>query len=126
MNDVAKSDWLKTNTAKHSKEVWRNYSNKKTKLLVQLNRIVAFTTGHGRFKAHLTKMQILSETKCKYCDEDEMANHIMCDCDGLAALRQRTIAKMYCELSEYARIDFYKYRQVCNCAFVRIRMPINE
>ena len=70
LNDVATSDWLKTNTAKHSKQVWRNYSNKKTKLLLQLNRyelqrIVMFTTGHGRFKAHLTKMKIF-ESKCKY------------------------------------------------------------
>ena len=68
LNDVATSDWLKTNTAKHSTEVWRNYSNKITKLLLQLNRdelqrIVAFTTCHARFKAHLTKMNILLESK---------------------------------------------------------------
>ena len=94
---------------------------------VELQRIVALTTGHGRFKAHLARMKILSESKCKYCYEDETAKHIMCNWDGLASLRQRTIGKMYCELSEYyARMDFYMYRKFCNSAFERIWTPINE
>ena len=116
LNDVATSDWLKTNTAKYFKEVWRNYSNKKTKLLLQLNRvvlqrIVAFTICHGRFKAHLTKMKILSESKSKYCEKDEMAKHILCDCDGLAALRQRLRGKAIMQKS------IFKF---CNSALERI------
>ena len=87
---------------------------------VELQRIVAFTTGHGRFKAHLTKMKILSESKCKYCEEDETAKHIMFDYNGLAALRQRITGRMYCELSDYANMDFHMYRKFCNSAFERI------
>ena len=89
--DIATSEWIKTNTAKHSKEVWKNYSIKKTKLLLQLEReeiqrIVAFMTGHGRFKAHLSSMNILTESKCNFCEKDETAKYIMCECDGFAAL----------------------------------------
>ena len=39
----------------------------------EVQRIVAFTTGHGKFRAHLRKMNIGTESKCKDCDEDETA-----------------------------------------------------
>ena len=96
-------------------------------LLKRQNRNeVAFTTGHGKFRAHLRKMNIGTESKCKYCDEDETAKHIMCVCDAYAALRQRTTGMMYCELKDYARLNFQMYRTFCLSAFERLWSPTNN
>ena len=129
--DTASSEWHKTNIAKHSKEIWKKYSAQKTNMLLSLNRnevqrIVAFTTEHGKFRAHLRKMNISTESKCKYCDEDETAKHIMCVCDAYAALRQRTTGMMYCELKDYARLNFQMYRSFCLSAFERLWSPTNN
>ena len=43
--------------------------------------MIAFYTGHGRFRRHLQNMRIIDESKCKFCDEDETAEHVMCKCD---------------------------------------------
>ena len=52
-----------------------------------------------KFRAQLRTMNIGTESKCKYCDEDETAKHIMCVCNAYAALRQRTTGMMYCTVS---------------------------
>ena len=70
--DTASSVWKKSATTKHSKEVLSHYSVQRKDLLLKLNRIevqriIAFTTGHGRFNAHLKKMNITSDSKCKFC-----------------------------------------------------------
>ena len=86
-----------------SQELLSHYSVQIKDLLLKLNRIevqtiIAFTTGHIRFNAHLKKINIKSDSKCKFCEAHEMAKHIMCDCDAYAALRQRFTGTMYCEL----------------------------
>ena len=43
----------------------------------EIQRIVAFSTGHGKFNAHLKKMSVITDAKCKYCEEEETARHIM-------------------------------------------------
>ena len=58
-------------------------------------------------------MNIGTESKCKYYDEDEMIKHIMCVCEAYAALRQWTTGMMNCELKDYARLSFQMYRSVC-------------
>ena len=122
---------LGTCSGLHAKEIWKNYSVKKTGLLLQLNRdeirkIVGFTTGHGGFKAHLKKMNIVTDNKCKYCEKDETAKHIMCDCDAYAILRQNIVGKMYCELKEYSRLNFQDYHKFCTSAFERISTQMSE
>lgn len=56
-----------------------------------MQRIVAFTAGHDKFKAHLRKMNIDNESKFKYCEVGETANHNMCAWDVYAVLWQKTI-----------------------------------
>ena len=78
LHDEANKVWHKTSTAKHSTEVIRNFSSKRTYILLDLNRseiqrIVAFSTGHGKFNAHLKKMSVSTDAKCKYCEEEETA-----------------------------------------------------
>ena len=111
--------------------VLSHYSVQRKDLLLKLNRIevqriIAFTTGHRRFNAHLKKMNIISDSKCKFCEADETAKHIMCDCDAYAALRQRTTGNMYCELKQYARLDFQSFRNFCLSAYQRCWTPLNE
>ena len=65
-------------------EVFSHYTVQKKDLLLKLNRIevqriIAVTTGHGRrFNAHLKKMNTISDSKCKFCEADETAKHIIC------------------------------------------------
>lgn len=54
-------------------------------------------TGHGRFNAHLKKMNTTFDSECKFC-EAETAKHIMCDCDAYTILRFSVIKKC---LSKY-------------------------
>ena len=53
----------------------------------EIQRIVAFFTVDGKFSAHLKKMSVFTDAKWKYCEEEETARHIMCDCDAFSALR---------------------------------------
>ena len=94
--DTASSKWHKRNIAKHSKEIWKKYSTQKTNMLLSLNRnevqrIIAFITGLEKFRVHLRKMNIGTESKCKYCEEDETAKHILCVCDAYAVVRLKIV-----------------------------------
>jgi len=66
LTDSPTKEWTKENTAKHTKEVWKYYSRKKTLMLLKLNRdemqsTIAFTAGHVKFKAHLVIAVIVEE-----------------------------------------------------------------
>ena len=65
-------------------------------------------------------MNIVTDSKCKYCEIDETAKHIMFDCDAYAVLRQNIVGKMYFELKDYSRLNFQDYHKLCTSAFKRI------
>ena len=44
----------------------------------ELIELIAFYTGHGKFRRHLQNMRLAEDSKCKFCDEDETAEHVMC------------------------------------------------
>ena len=95
LHDASNKVWHKTSTARHSKEVIKNLSSKRTNTLLDLNRseiqrIFAFSTGHGKFNEHLKIMIVITDVKCKYCEEEETARHIMCDCNAYSALKDTT------------------------------------
>ena len=87
-------DWLinksshifrKTLGTRHSKIVINEFSESRTKKLLKLQRnelreVTAFYTGHGKFRRHLQNMRLAEDSKCKFCDDDETAEHVMCKC----------------------------------------------
>ena len=90
-------------------------------MLLKLNRdemqsTIAFTTGHGKFKAHLEKMNLITDSNYSYCGRKDTAKHIMCECVGYAILRQKIVNKMHCKLKDYAKLDFKTIQGFCNKA----------
>ena len=69
---------------------------------------------------------VIIDSKCKYCERDETAKHIMCDCDAYAILRQNIIGQMYCEPKDYSRLNFQDYHKFCTSDFKRISTQISE
>jgi len=91
----------------------------------ELQRIVAFLTGHGRFKKQLYLKKIISEPNCKFCDKEESAKHIMCECDAYADLRRKSMGKPYCQLEDYRTVDFETFRYLSKKMYIRMWTPIN-
>lgn len=42
----------------------------------EMQRIIAFKTGPGKFRAYLRNMNIGTISKCEYCEEDETAYYV--------------------------------------------------
>ena len=38
----------------------------------ELRELSAFYIGHGKFRKHLQNMRLAEDSKCKFCDEDEI------------------------------------------------------
>ena len=47
------------------------------------------TRGHRKFRRHLQNMRLAEESKCKFFDEDETAEHVMCKCEAYAKIRHK-------------------------------------
>ena len=115
----ATKEWSRENTAKHAKEVWKYYSRTKTQMLLKLNReemqsTIAFTTGHGKFKAHLEKINLITDGNC---GRKDTSKHIMCECADYAILRLKSVSKIHCALKDYANLDFKTFLDFCNKAY---------
>ena len=57
-------------------------------------------------------MKIVDEPTCKFCEKDETAEHIMCECEAYSRLRFMFIGKLTCTLEDFANIateDFIKF-----------------
>ena len=72
-----------------------------------------FKTGHGRFRRHLQNMQIIDESKCKFCDEDETAEHVMCKSDAYAIIRHKYFQKSECTLQDFSILDYESFVKCC-------------
>ena len=69
-------------------------------------------------------MSVITDAKCKYCEEEETARHIMCDCDAYSALRYNTMGKSKCELKDYSILEFQTYRRFCLRAYEKCWRPV--
>ena len=86
--------------------------------------IVTFLTGHGKFNAHLKKMSVITDAKCKYCEEEETARHIMCDCDAYSALKYITMGKSKYQLKDYSILELQTFRKFCLRAYEKCWRPV--
>jgi ribonuclease HI len=70
------------------------YSSKRTRDLLKMSRtrigkLTRLCTGHGPFKGYLTRIGIITDSNCRFCNEkQEDAIHILCECNALARIRQ--------------------------------------
>ena len=87
--------------------------------------MIAFYTGHGRFRRHLQNMQILDESKCKFCDEDETAEHVMCKCDAYAIIRHKYFQKSECVLQDFSTLEYESFVKCCKEISRRMWTPGN-
>ena len=127
----ANKNWNKTFGARHSKEILRSYSDQRASKILNLQRseiqnVVGFMTGHGHFKKHLHNMKVITSPNCKFCDEEETAEHIMCECDAYALLRLKLCGKVFCQLTDYANVSFDLFRQFCKSARARMWTPLRD
>jgi len=121
-------NWRKTFGARHTKTIIRNYSQQRTRSLLQLQRtelknLIGFMTGHGPFKQHLYRMKLVTSPECKFCNREETAEHIMCECDAYCRIRLREIGKPYCSLEDFSSIDLEKFRRFCKAATIKMWTP---
>ena len=99
------------------KIVIKEFSEQRSKKLLKLQRselknLIEFYTGHGKFKRHLHNMQITDESKCKFCDEDETAEHVMCKCEAYEIIRYKYFQKPMCELQDFNTLEFQSFENV--------------
>ena len=66
-----------------------------------IRKLVGFLTGHCGLRYHLNKLNLSSETECRFCsEEDESSEHILCNCPALHWLRRRIFYKEICTPAE--------------------------
>ena len=116
--------------ARHSKLTVGRLSEKRTRKLLDLDRselknVIALYTGHGRFSKHLHMMRITTDPKCKYCEKEESAEHIMCECEAYTRLRQEYTGKPTCKVEDFANLDEEKFIRFCKRITKRMWTPLN-
>ena len=58
-------------------------------------------------------MKIRSESQCKFCDEDETAEHVMCKCEAYAMIRHKYFQKSECDLEDFNKLEFESFIKCC-------------
>lgn len=57
---------------------------------VDIRKIVGFLTGHYYLNYHLNRIQLLRDTECRLCfEDDETTEHLLCECVALARTRMQ-------------------------------------
>ena len=90
-------NWYNRLDVRHSRNFINEPNVKKTAYLWKKNRhelrlLTAYLTGHGPFKSHLKKMNLIPDATCRFCNlDDETAEHILCECEALAFKRQQIL-----------------------------------
>jgi hypothetical protein len=55
-----------------------------------------------RLTGHLFKLGLTDDPTClRYLEEDELATHILCDCEAIAYLRFRHLGQYFMQPSDY-------------------------
>ena len=64
-------------------------------------------TGHTVLKRHLHIMKIAEDPFCEHCneEEEETAEHFICDCPAFAWARQQTFGAMFLHSEELKTLD---------------------
>ena len=75
--------------------------------------MITFYTGHGKFRMHLQNMRLTEDSKCKFCDEDETAEHFMCKCEAFAIIRHKYFGKPECDLQDLRTLEFESFTKFC-------------
>ena len=72
------------------------------------------------------KIKILNESKCKFCDKDETAEHVMCKCEAYASIRQKYFKKPECNLQEFNTLEYENFVKCYKKISRRVWTPDNE
>ena len=75
-----------------------------------LSWLIAMVTGHGNFRLHLKKLNLVEVDDCRLClEEQETAVHILCHCPALASIRMSVFGHRF--LAE-DKLDSLKFKDV--------------
>jgi ribonuclease HI len=75
--------------------------------VVQVRVLVAFLSGHARVLKHLKNMNLSSTDLCRICEEEEeTAEHILCNCRGLENRRRRFFGCLNGQLNPTSLLEF--------------------
>ena len=91
----------------------------------ELRELFAFYTGHEKFRRHLQNMRLAEDSKCKFCDEDETAEHVMCKCEAYAIIRHKYFGKPECDLLDFRNLEFVTFMTCCKELSCRMWTPAN-
>ena len=107
--------WTDRPLLRHSKNFIKPFSEWNANYLLSLSRrqlrfVTGFLAGHGTFKGHLKKMQLVTDDACRLCDqndavEEETAEHLLCECKSLARLRQRVFGSGFLSPVDFLSIN---------------------
>ena len=89
---------------KHLSEAWlvelRKFDRR------QLRLTVGLLTGHWRVNYHLSKMGLSHSADCRWCHlEEETTEHLLCECQGWAVLRQKIDGSPYLDAGKLRDLD---------------------
>ena len=75
-----------------------------------LRRVVGYLSGHCPLKYHLFKMNLVSDSECRLCrDDDETSIHILCECEALCRNRLAIFNKPFLEAQE---LKLFSYKDI--------------
>ena len=86
-------NWLSRKGQWQAKELNHGHPNTRQKELFKLSRngmrkVSGLLTGHCPLKRHFTLMDVMNDPTCRgYHDEEETAEHILCECQAYSAYR---------------------------------------
>ena len=56
--------------------------------------VTGLLTGHCPLRSHLARIGVSDDTSCRLClEEEESAEHILCECEALAYSRMQHLGK---------------------------------
>ena len=80
---------------------------KQTTSLLRKNRsdlklVTAYLTGHGPFRMHLRRLQLTTDTSCRFSGlEKETTEHILGECEPLAYKWHQVLGKGFPTITDY-------------------------
>ena len=59
-----------------------------------LRLVTVYLTGHGPFKMHLRRLQLATDTSCRFCGSEE-------ECEAMAYKRYQILGKRFPTITDY-------------------------
>jgi ribonuclease HI len=97
--EKAKHEWTHKPGMKHAKKFIKDYNARRSKDILNLHRnqihlVTGMLTGHYPLRGRLHRMRLIEEDICRFCnEEEETAEHILCNCFALVRLRLKYFTK---------------------------------